>query len=86
MLLGQRPISAEINGESVTLRGQKSEVTASWRDLADVYESDWGFMFRTAKRKSLFLPKAAMSRLRVEELRVLISNNAKGKVQLASFT
>jgi hypothetical protein len=80
-LLGQRLISATINGESVSWRGEKSEITANWKDIMHVYESHRGFMFRTAKRKNFFLPKAAMSRLQVEELRSFVSSNAKGKVQ-----
>jgi hypothetical protein len=77
-------ISATVNGDFIRLSAENYKVVTSWSDLTDIYESDRVFMFATSKGTVMFLPKASLSKAQIEELRSLISVNARGKVRLAS--
>jgi hypothetical protein len=80
---GQGLISATVDGESIRLRGARNVVTMQWLEITDIYESNRVFLFGRSKSRLLFLPKAAMNQPQINELRDLISANAKGKVRLA---
>jgi hypothetical protein len=79
---GQRLISATVDGESIRLRGARDGIVKQWQEFTDICESNRLFVLASASSRLLFLPKATMSPLQIDELRDLISANAKGKVSL----
>jgi len=79
---GQRTVSATIDRDSIRFHGGRQEVVRGWTEFADIHETNRIFLFEMRNRRVFFLPKSAMNQTQINELRNLISANAKGKVKL----
>lgn len=84
--VGHRLISATIDGDSISFRGQTQEVAGRWDKFRDIFESNRFFVFEGTNRRVLFIPKAALTELQLQELRGVISANAKCKVRLMTHS
>jgi hypothetical protein len=76
-------VTANIDNQSLRLKGQTFESSQYWGQFSDVYESSRVFVFGTADNRFVFLPKSGMNPSQIAEMRTLINANAKGKVKLS---
>jgi YcxB-like protein len=80
--LWQDTASVFIDGKAIRMTGQTFDKAREWSDFSDIFEFKRVFMFVTAGRRVLFLPKSGMDESQIVELRTLISTYANGKIRL----
>jgi hypothetical protein len=76
-------VSITIDGKSIRSAGESFDSVREWTEFSDVVESKRFFMFGTASKKFLYLPKSGMNESQTAELRTLIATYAKGNVKIA---
>jgi YcxB-like protein len=79
---GHQIVTAEVNADGVRTRIQTRQATYTWEAFSDIYESRRVFVFLRRDATFVFFPKSEMNSGQQEELRGLITSNAKGKVKL----